>query len=199
MWPIGTGHKFLIESWGFKTGRGLQVNSSSVPILQKRKQRPGKTAWPCSLAECGPLIPSGNKSYLILFPLQTQSPKPSCVTCVTPSKAHHYFFFPCSPSAQKHIYLCIHREVNCFHFQSSGEQMIFLLPSRTQGRAQKPLSLASLDHPNTSGLMWSLDRETKLLHILVQFQRGTALFGGYHRARGKHAIILRTSLFPALN
>lgn len=50
---VGTGHGFLIESWGFQIGRDLQVNSFDVLILQMRKQRPRKTECPYLLAELG--------------------------------------------------------------------------------------------------------------------------------------------------
>lgn len=110
-----------------------------------------------SLPPCGScLLTWAFKKYNSFPPistLDTVAPV-SSITCVTPSKAHHYFLlFPrCSPSIQKHISLCINREEKVFHGESLGEQTVFLQPSRTQWRAQSP-SPGFSDHPTPRALL----------------------------------------------
>ena len=127
---------------------------------------------------------SRNKSYFF-FCFHFRHSCPCIIYDVHYSQQNTELFFslPYAHLLHRNILICALTERRKSLTLSLQTQTLLLLSSRTWGGEQKPLSLCLLDHPNTSGLIWSLDCETEILQILVQVQRMAALFGGSQSLR----------------
>lgn len=212
MRSVGKGHGFLTESQGFRIGRDLCVDTFNALILQMRKQRPRKTECPCSLEQRGlhlgspdsqqnafSLYPSiahacwhrhsRNKSYFFSVSILDTVAPWVIHNMRHPQQSTPVFFFSYAHLLYRNIFIYALTEMRksfLFSLQRNKWSSYFLARHSEEHRsASYCASWITPGHPDTSGLIWSLDCETKMLHIPVQFRRMTALFCGLSQSLRK--------------